>query len=35
LPGTAVLPAILDDLEIATGARFLGAEKHGVLLEPP
>ena len=32
LPGAAVLPAVLDDLEVGSRARSLGAEEQGVLL---
>src|SRR6516165_7231104 len=32
LPGAAVLPAVLDDLEVGTRSRGLGAEEQGVLL---
>ena len=36
LPGTAVFPAVLDDLEVSACAGLLGAEEHGVLVvEPP
>src|SRR6516164_8292124 len=31
LPGAAVLPAVLDDLEVGTRSRGLGAEEHGAL----
>jgi hypothetical protein len=31
LPGTTVLPAVLDDLEVRAWAGVLGAEKHGAI----
>ena len=31
LPGAAVLPAVLDDLEVGAWAGGLGAEEHGAL----
>src|SRR6516164_553580 len=31
LPGAAVLPTVLDDLEVGAGAGCLGTEEHGAL----
>ena len=32
LPGAAVLPTVLDDLEVGACAGLLGAEEHGALV---
>ena len=36
LPGSSVLPAVLDDLEVGASAGLLGAEEHGApVIETP